>query len=152
MSSTSTNICDNKKAFFDYFVEEQFETGIALTGWEIKAIRAGRVSLREAYVIVKDGELFLLGGHIPPLHSASTHVLTDAHRTRKLLMKRQQIDRLMGQIDRAGYTLIPISMYFKGRWVKVKIGIAKGKKQHDKRESTKEREWQREKQRALKQR
>jgi SsrA-binding protein len=150
--TSSTQICDNKKAFFDYFIEDQFETGLVLTGWEIKAIRAGRVSLREAYVLLKNGELFLLGSHIPPLHSASTHVLTDPHRTRKLLMKRQQIDRLMGQIDRAGYTLIPISMYFKGRWVKVKIGLAKGKKQHDKRESTKEREWQREKQRALKQR
>lgn len=148
----SALICDNKKAFFDYFVEDQYETGIVLTGWEIKAIRAGRASLREAYVIVKNGEIFLLGGHIPPLTSASTHVLTDPHRTRKLLMKRQEIDRLLGQVERAGYTLIPISMYFSGRWVKVKIGLAKGKKQHDKRETTKQREWNREKQRLLKHR
>lgn len=148
----SSLICDNKKAFFDYFVEDQYEAGVALTGWEIKAIRSGRASLKEAYVILKNGELFLLGSHVPPLSSASTHVLTDAHRTRKLLMKRQEIDRLIGQIDRAGYTLIPLSMYFSGRWVKVKIGLAKGKKQHDKREATKEREWNREKQRVLKQR
>lgn len=148
----SALLCDNKKAFFDYFVEDQYETGLVLTGWEIKAIRAGRASLREAYVILKNGELFLLGSHIPPLTSASTHVETDAHRTRKLLMKRREIDRLAGQVDRAGYTLIPISMYFLGRWVKVKIGLAKGKKQHDKREATKEREWNREKQRMLKQR
>jgi SsrA-binding protein len=146
----SAPICDNKKAFFDFFIEDQYETGIALTGWEIKAIRAKRVSLKEAYVILKNGELFLLGSHIPPLHSASTHVLTDPHRTRKLLMKRQEIDRLVGQIERAGYTLVPLSMYFSGRWVKVKIGLAKGKKQHDKREATKERESNREMQRAMK--
>ncbi|MES2206653.1 MAG: SsrA-binding protein SmpB [Pseudomonadota bacterium] len=148
----STLICDNRKAFFDYFIEDQYEAGITLMGWEIKAIRSGRASLKEAYVIVKNGELFLLGGHIPPLHSASTHVETDPHRTRKLLMKREEIDRVMGKVDRAGYTLIPLSLYYSGRWVKIKIGVAKGKKQHDKRESEKERQWNRDKQRIMKQR
>jgi SsrA-binding protein len=144
-------IVDNKKAFFDYFIEERYEAGIVLQGWEVKAIRAGRVQLKEAYVIVRSGEVFLFGAHISPLPTASTHINPDPVRTRKLLLNAEEISKLIGKVERAGYTLVPLNLhYLKGR-VKVEIGLAKGKKQHDKRETEKQRDWQREKQTILKQ-
>jgi SsrA-binding protein len=144
------SIAQNKKAFHDYFVEERFEAGIVLEGWEVKAIRAGRVQLQEAYVIVRNTEIFLIGCHISPLPTASTHIKPDPTRTRKLLLHAGEISALIGSVERAGYTLVPLDLhYLKGR-IKLEIGLAKGKKQHDKRATEKEREWQREKQRLLK--
>lgn len=145
------SIVDNKKAFHDYFIEERFEAGMVLEGWEVKAIRAGRVQLKEAYVIVRQGEVFLFGCHISPLPTASTHIHPDPVRTRKLLLNAEEIKKLIGKVERAGYTLVPINMHYaKGR-IKCEIGLAKGKKQHDKRESEKQRDWQREQQSILKQ-
>ncbi len=144
-------IADNKKAFHDYFIEERFEAGIVLEGWEVKAIRAGRAQLKEAYVIVRNGEIFLFGAHISPLLTASTHIHPDQVRTRKLLLNAAEISKLIGKVERAGYTLVPLNLHFlKGR-IKCEIGLAKGKKQHDKRESDKERDWQREQQKIMKQ-
>ena len=145
------SIVENRKAFHDYFIEERFEAGLALEGWEVKAIRAGRAHLKEAYVIVKGGELMLLGAHISPLTTASTHVRTDPTRTRRLLMHRVEINRLIGKVERAGYTLAPLDLHFKSGRIKIEIGLAKGKKQHDKRATIKEREWQREQRRLLSQ-
>src|SRR3954470_16477618 len=143
------SIVQNKKAFHDYFIEERFEAGIVLEGWEAKAIRAGRVQIKEAYVVVTNGEIFLIGSHITPLATASTHVQPDPTRTRKLLLNSAEIDKLIGAVERAGYTLVPLDMHYaKGR-IKLEIGLAKGKKQHDKRESEKERDWKREQQRLL---
>ena len=143
------SIVNNKKAFHDYFIEEQFEAGIVLEGWEIKAIRAGRAHLKEAYVIVRDGEIFLFGMHVSPLQQASTHVKSDPVRTRKLLLHATQIARLIGKVERAGFTLMPLDLhYLRGR-VKVQVGLAKGKKQHDKRDAEKDRDWQREKARLM---
>jgi len=143
------SIVENRKAFHDYFIEERFEAGIALEGWEVKAIRGGRANLKEAYVVVKNGGLVLIGAHISPLTTASTHVHPDPTRTRRLLMHREEINRLIGKVERAGYTLTPIDLHYtKGR-VKLTIGLAKGKKQHDKRATIKEREWTREQQRLL---
>jgi SsrA-binding protein len=143
------SIVQNKKAFHDYFVEEKYEAGLALQGWEVKAVRAGRAQLKEAYVIVKDGEVFLIGCHISPLESASTHVHPDPTRTRKLLLHAEEIRKLIGKVERAGYTLVPIDLHYaKGR-IKLEIGLARGKKQHDKRQTIKEREWDREQQRLL---
>jgi len=145
------SIVDNKKAFHDYFIEERYEAGMVLDGWEVKAIRAGRAQLKEAYVIVRQGEVFLFGSHISPLPTASTHVNPDPVRTRKLLLNADEIKKLIGKVERAGYTLVPINLHYaKGR-IKCEIGLAKGKKQHDKRESEKQRDWQREKQVILKQ-
>jgi len=143
------SIVENRKAYHDYFIEERFEAGLALEGWEVKAIRAGRAHLKEAYVIVKGGELMLLGAHISPLTTASTHVRTDPTRTRRLLMHRVEINRLIGKVERAGYTLAPLDLHFKSGRIKIEIGLAKGKKQHDKRATIKEREWQREQRRLL---
>ena len=148
--TSSNTIITNKKARFDYFIEEEYEAGLALEGWEVKSLRAGRVQLKESYVIIDSGELFLYGAHITPLPSASTHVKADPVRQRKLLMKRYEINRLIGQVERAGYTLAPLSLYWSRGRVKLKIGLAKGKKQHDKRASIKERDWKREQQRLLK--
>ena len=146
------SITNNKKAFHDFFVEEKYEAGIVLEGWEVKAIRAGRVQIKEAYVIVKDGEIWLLGMHITPLSEASTHVHPDPVRTRKLLLHEREIAKLIGKVERAGYTLVPLDLhYLRGR-VKLQVGLAKGKRQYDKRATEKEREWQRDKQRLLKQR
>ena len=144
------SIAQNKKAFHDYFVEQKFEAGIALEGWEVKAIRAGRVQLKEAYVIVRNGEIFLIGSHISPLLSASTHVQPDPVRTRKLLLHDEEINRLIGAVERAGYTLVPLIMHYTRGRIKLEVGLAKGKKQHDKRQAEKERDWRREKQRLLK--
>ena len=143
------SIVENRKAFHDYFIEERFEAGIALEGWEVKAIRGGRAHLKEAYVIVKDGELMLIGAHISPLSTASTHVHPDPTRTRRLLMHREEINRLIGKVERAGYTLTPLDLHYSKGRVKLAVGLAKGKKQHDKRAAIKEREWNREQQRLL---
>ena len=143
------SIVENRKAFHDYFIEERFEAGIALEGWEAKAIRAGRANLKEAYVIVKNGELMLIGAHISPLTTASTHVRPDPTRTRRLLLHREEINRLIGKVERAGYTLTPLDLHYSKGRVKLAIGLAKGKKQHDKRAAIKEREWNREQQRLL---
>jgi len=144
-------IVDNKKAFHDYFIEERYEAGMVLQGWEVKAIRAGRVQLKEAYVIVRQGEVFLFGAHISALPTASTHVNPDPVRTRKLLLNAEEIKKLIGKVERAGYTLVPLNLHYtKGR-VKCEVGLAKGKKQHDKRESEKQRDWQREQQTIMKQ-
>jgi SsrA-binding protein len=143
------SIAENRKAFHDYFIEEKYEAGMALEGWEVKAIRAGRVQLREAYVIIRQGELYLIGSHISPLPTASTHVTPDPVRTRKLLLHGEEIDKLIGKVERAGYTLVPLDMHYTRGRIKLEIGLAKGKKTHDKREAEKEREWQREKQRLM---
>jgi SsrA-binding protein len=146
------SIVANRKAYHDYFVEEKFEAGLVLEGWEVKAIRAGRAQLKEAYVVVKNGEILLIGAHVTPLSTASTHVHADPTRTRKLLMHRKEISRLVGQVERAGYTLVPIDLHYSKGRIKLEIGLAKGKKQYDKRESEKERDWNREKQRLLRNR
>jgi SsrA-binding protein len=143
------SIVQNKKAFHDYFVEERFEAGIVLEGWEVKAIRAGRAHLNESYVIVHGGEIHLVGCHITPLPAASTHVTPDPTRTRKLLLHANEINRLIGSVERAGYALIPLDMHYSRGRMKIEIGLAKGKKQHDKRATEKEREWRREQQRLM---
>lgn len=143
------SIIANKKAFHDYFIEEKFEAGISLQGWEVKAIRAGRANIKESYVVVRNGEVFLFGMHITPLAEASTHISPDPVRTRKLLLHANQISKLIGQVERAGYTLIPLDLHFQRSRVKVEIGLAKGKKQHDKRDAEKERDWNREKARLM---
>jgi SsrA-binding protein len=143
------SIAQNRKARHDYFIEETFEAGMVLEGWEVKAIRAARVQLRDAYVVVRGAELFLLGCSITPLPTVSTHFVPDPTRTRKLLLHAREIERLIGLVERSGYTLVPLDMhYLRGR-IKLEIGLAKGKKQHDKRETDKERDWQRERQRLL---
>lgn len=138
------SIAQNKKAFFDYFIEEKYEAGIVLEGWEVKAIRDGRTNLKESYVIIQRGELYLLGCHITPLGAASTHIRPDATRTRKLLLHKEEIVKLIGKVERAGYTLVPLDMHFSKGRVKLQIGLAKGKKQHDKRDTERERDWKRE--------
>ncbi len=143
------SIVENRKAFHDYFVEERFEAGLALEGWEVKAIRAGRAQLKEAYVFLRGAEAFIIGMHVSALPTASTHVHPDPTRTRKLLLHRAELSRLIGKVEQRGYTLVPLNLHFaKGR-IKAEIGLAKGKKQHDKRQSEKERDWQREKQRLM---
>lgn len=140
----------NKKARHDYFIEERFETGISLQGWEVKSLRAGHAQLKEGYVSIKDGQVFLVGAHISPLASASTHVKPDPRRTRKLLLHRQEIRKLIGAVERRGYTLVPLALYWKKGRAKLEIALAKGKRQYDKRASIKQRETEREQQRALK--
>ena len=147
--SPAMSIVQNKKAFHDYFVEERFEAGIALEGWEVKAIRAGRVQIKEAYVIVNNGEIFLIGCHISPLPTASTHFTPDPVRTRKLLLHAREISRLIGSVERAGYALLPLDMHYKDGRIKIEIGLAKGKKQYDKRRDEKDKDWRREQQRLL---
>jgi SsrA-binding protein len=144
-------IVDNKKAFHDYFIEERYEAGIVLQGWEVKSIRSGRVQLKEGYVIVNNGEIFLFGAHISALSTASTHIHPEAVRTRKLLLHAEEIKRLIGKVERSGYTLVPLNLHYVGGRVKCEIGLAKGKKQHDKRETEKQRDWVREKQTIMKQ-
>ena len=140
----------NRKARHDYSIEDNFEAGLALMGWEVKSLRDGKVQMDESYVMVRDGELWWFGGHVTPLLSASTHIKTDPFRSRKLLMHRREIDRLIGQVERKGYTLVPLSLYWKNGRVKMDVGIAKGKQAHDKRAADKDRTWKRDKERIMK--
>ncbi len=148
--SASSTIAENRKARHDYFIEEDLEAGLALEGWEVKSLRAGRANLAESYVVVKDAEAWLLGAHFTPLNSASTHVRTDPTRTRKLLLHRRELDRLIGAVERKGYALVPLRLYWARGRAKLAVGLAKGKKQHDKRATQKDRDWQRQKERLLK--
>ena len=143
-------IAVNRKARHDYFIEENIEAGLALEGWEVKSLRAGRGNLTESYAMVNNGEIFLFGAHFSPLPSASTHVKADPTRTRKMLMNRREIDRLIGSVERKGYTLVPLSLYWQRGRVKLDLGLAKGKKQHDKRADSKDRDWQRQRARIMK--
>lgn len=143
------SIIANKKAFHDYFIEEKVEAGMALEGWEVKAIRSGRANIKEAYVLVRNGEVFIFGMHITPLMAASTHVSPDPTRTRKLLLHAKQISKLIGQVERAGYTLLPLDLHFQRGRIKIEIGLGKGKKQYDKRDAEKDRDWVREKARLM---
>ena len=142
-------IVENRRAHFEYHLEDRFEAGVVLEGWEIKAVRAGQVRLTEGYVVVRDGELFLIGSRIDPLRSASTHVHPEPDRTRKLLLHKDEIRRLMGKVEQKGYTLVPLDLHYKGGRVKVAIALARGKAQHDKRETEKKRDWEREKGRLM---
>ena len=144
------SIVQNKKAHFDYFIEERYEAGLVLEGWEVKAIRAGRAQIKEGYVILKDGAFHLIGAHISPLESASTHVNPDPVRTRKLLLNQDEIDKLIGKVEQRGYTLVPLNLHFNKGRIKLEVGLAKGKKQHDKRAAEAEKDWKREQQRLLK--
>ncbi len=147
---TLGSIIDNRKARYEYFIEERFEAGLALQGWEVKSLRAGRAQLKEAYVFMKDGEAFLFGAHVSALPTASTHIIPDPIRTRKLLLNRAELDGLTGAVERKGYTIVPLELYWKAGRAKLKIGLAKGKKEHDKRDTEKNRDWQREKSRLMK--
>ncbi len=149
---TPARIADNKKASYNYHFEEKFEAGVVLQGWEVKALREGKVQLTDGYVVIKDGELFVIGCQINPLKTASTHVTTDAVRTKKLLMHKEEIRRLVGKVEQKGYTLVPLNLHWKDGKVKCEIALAKGKAEHDKRDSIKEREGRREVERALKSR
>ena len=144
------SIVENRKARHDYFIEDRIEAGVVLEGWEVKAIRANRAQIGEAYVIVRGAEIFLIGAHISPLATASTHVHPDPTRTRKLLLRDDEIRKLIGKVERAGYTLVPLDLHYTRGRIKCQIGLAKGKKQHDKRATEREREWQRERQRVMK--
>jgi len=145
-------IAANRKARHDYFIEERYEAGLALQGWEVKALRAGRLQIKEGYVLMKDNEAWLFGAHIAPLPTTSTHVIADPTRSRKLLLHRRQIDQLLGAVERKGYALVPLAVYWKAGKAKVEIGLARGKKQHDKRADERDRDWQREKSRVMKHR
>ncbi|RMD69796.1 MAG: SsrA-binding protein SmpB [Gammaproteobacteria bacterium] len=145
-----STIALNKKALHDYTIEERLEAGLALEGWEVKSLRAGRVQLRDSHVIIKNGEAWLIGAHISPLPTASTHIHPDPVRSRKLLLHREELNRLIGAVERKGYTLVPLALYWKRGKVKVEIGLAKGKKLYDKRAAEKAKEWEREKQRMFK--
>ena len=144
------SIVDNRKAFHDYHIEDRYEAGIVLEGWEVKAIRDSRVQIKEAYVVVRGDELFLFGAHVSALSTASAFTHPDAMRTRKLLLHRAEVDKLIGKIERSGYTLVPLNLHYKGGRVKCEIGLAKGKKQHDKRATEKERDGKREVAAAMK--
>jgi SsrA-binding protein len=148
----SSTIAQNRKAFHDYFIEERFEAGMVLEGWEVKSLRDGRAQLKESYVIIRNGEVFLFGAHISPLTSASTHIHPDPTRTRKLLLHNEEISKLIGAVERKGYTLVPLSLYWKHGKAKLEIGLAKGKAKADKRATIKDRERAREAERALKHR
>lgn len=149
---TATRITDNKKAAFNYFFEERFEAGIVLEGWEVKSLRAGKVQLTDGYIVIRDGELFLIGMQIQPLGTASTHISPDKQRTRKLLMHKDEIKRLIGKVEQKGHTLVPINLHWKAGKIKCEVALAKGKAEHDKRDTIKDREGKREVERALKSR
>ncbi len=144
------SIVENRKAFFDYFIEDRFEAGLVLTGWEAKAIRAGRAQLKEGYVVLQNDAFYLIGSHISALPEASTHVIPDPMRTRKLLLNQAEIDKLVSKVEQRGYTIVPLNLHYSKGIIKLEIGLAKGKKQHDKRDTEKERDWQREKQQIMK--
>ena len=143
------SIIDNRKAFHDYFIEDRYEAGLVLEGWEVKGIRAGRANIKESYVVIRDAEIFIVGMHITPLESASTHVHPDPTRTRKLLLHATEIAKLIGKVERAGYALVPLDLHYSKGRIKITVGLAKGKKQFDKRETEKERDWEREKARLI---
>lgn len=149
-SATSGTIALNKKARHEYFLEEKFEAGVSLQGWEVKSARAGKVNLSDSYVVLRHGEAFLLNSQIQPLNHASTHVVCDPERSRKLLLSRRQLDYLIGAVERDGYTLVATALYWKACWVKLEFYKAKGKKSHDKRDDIKDRDWAREKERLMK--
>ena len=149
-SSGSSTIALNRQATHDYFIEERYEAGLVLHGWEVKSLRAGRAQLKESYVVLKGGDAWLLGAHISPLTTASTHIVPDAVRTRKLLLHKSELSTLIGHVERKGYTLVPLALYWKKGRAKLEIGLARGKKLHDKRATEKDRDWQREKQRVMK--
>ncbi len=146
----SATIVVNKKVRFDYFIEDEYEAGLVLEGWEIKSLRAGKINLSDAHVIIKNAEAFLLGAQIQPLPTASAHLHPDSTRTRKLLLNRRELDKLIGSVERHGYTLVPLNLYWKRNRIKMKVALAKGKKSHDKRETTKDRDWQRDRSRIMK--
>ncbi|KTD34315.1 SsrA-binding protein [Legionella moravica] len=147
---SDSSIALNRKAGFDFFIEDQYEAGLVLEGWEVKSLRAGKINLSDAHVIIKYGEAYLLGAQIQPLKTASTHSIPDPIRTRKLLLNRKELNHLIGSVERQGYTIVPLSLYWKKNKIKVKIALAKGKKEHDKRDTIKNREWQRDKSRLMK--
>jgi SsrA-binding protein len=149
-ADNNPTIAENRQARHEYFIEETYEAGLSLQGWEVKSMRAGRVQLKEAYVFLKNAEAFIFGAHISALPTASTHVIPDPIRTRKLLLNRAELSRLVGAVERKGYTLVPLEMYWKAGRAKLRIGLAKGKKEHDKRATSKDRDWQREKSRLMK--
>jgi SsrA-binding protein len=144
-STTPRPIAENRRARFDYFIEERFEAGMVLQGWEVKSLRAGKAQITESHVFLRNGEAFVIGAHFAPLKTASTHVIADPTRTRKLLMNRSELEYLLGAVERKGYTLVPLELYWKGGKAKLQIGLAKGKKQHDKRATEKDRDWERDK-------
>ncbi|HCJ3969171.1 TPA: SsrA-binding protein SmpB [Legionella pneumophila] len=145
-----STIALNRKTGFDYFIEDQYEAGLVLEGWEVKSLRAGKINLSDSHVIIKYGEAFLLGAQIQPLPTASTHFIPDPVRTRKLLMNKKELNHLIGSVERQGYTIVPLSLYWKKNKIKIKIALAKGKKEHDKRDTIKDREWQRDRSRIMK--
>ncbi len=147
--ASTGRIAENRRARYDYHIEERFEAGLVLEGWEVKSLRAGRGSLTESYAILRHNEAWLIGAHISPLLSASTHIVPEAIRTRKLLLHREEINRLIGAVERKGYTLVPLSLFWQHGKIKLDVGLAKGKKEYDKRETEKDRDWQRDKQRLM---
>jgi len=149
-TADNPSIAENRKARYDYFIEETYEAGLSLQGWEVKSLRAGRAQLKEAYVFVRNAEAYLFGAHISALPTASTHIIPDPVRTRKLLLNRAELDQLVGAVERRGYTLVPLELYWKNGKAKLRIGLAKGKKEHDKRDTEKDRDWKREKSRLMK--
>lgn len=150
--AANTKIAQNKRAAHEYFIEDRYEAGLVLEGWEVKSLRAGHIQLNESYVLIKNGEAWLFGSHITPLKTASTHIHPDPHRTRKLLLNQRELNKLSIGVDRKGYTLVPTFMYWKNSRIKLEIGLAKGKKEHDKRASAKDQDWKREKERLLRKR
>lgn len=144
------SIVENRKARHEYFIEERYEAGLVLQGWEVKAIRSGHVQLAESYVVIRDGEIWVIGMHISPLGTASTHIVPDTTRTRKLLLKADEINKLIGRVEQRGYTLVPLNLHYSRGRIKMDIGLGKGKKQHDKRDTSRDRDWQREQERWLK--
>lgn len=143
-------IVDNRKAYHDYFIEDRFEAGLVLQGWEVKAIRAGHVQLKESYIIVRDAEIWIVGMHISPLANISTHVTPDATRTRKLLLRSEEISKLIGRVEQRGYTMVPLNLHYKNGRIKLDFGLGRGKKQHDKRDTARDKDWQRERDRIMK--
>lgn len=143
-------IVENRKAYHDYFIEERFEAGLVLQGWEVKAIRAGHVQLKESYIIVRDGEIWIVGMHISPLPNISTHVTPDPVRTRKLLLRRDEISKLIGRVEQRGYTMMPLNLHYRRGRIKLEFGLGRGKKKHDKRDAARDKDWQRERERLMK--
>lgn len=144
------SIVDNRKATHDYFIEDRFEAGLVLEGWEVKAIRAGHVQIKESYIIIRDGEIFVVGMHISPLATVSTHIHPNSTRTRKLLLRAEEINKLIGKVEQRGYTMVPLNLHYKNGRIKMDFGLGRGKKLHDKRDTARDKDWQREKERLLK--